>query len=192
MKVSPCLWKALVKFSWLVKGYAFLWFFKVPERENSNWKKSAFQLAEERRKNRGFGLSDGWTVGPVSANSKYIYPCECHPEMAQVRLCISDLIVLNMKHSQNSPRISRSASMLCFCLKGLRLILKPSNVMTDSFSIREWLFDSCPFSTRTSFLKFVLFQAVGISRLSRQNVIVGTSRSERGSWSTLKVVIPLM
>ena len=29
-------------------------------------KKSAFQLAEERRKDRGFGPSDGWTVGPVS------------------------------------------------------------------------------------------------------------------------------
>ena len=31
-------------------------------------KKSAFQLAEERRKDRGFGPSDGWTVGPVSPN----------------------------------------------------------------------------------------------------------------------------
>ena len=29
-------------------------------------KKSAFQLAEERRKDRGFGPSDSWTVGPVS------------------------------------------------------------------------------------------------------------------------------
>ena len=28
--------------------------------------KSAFQLAEERRKDRGFGPSDGWTVGPVN------------------------------------------------------------------------------------------------------------------------------
>ena len=34
-------------------------------------KQLAFQLAEERRKERGFSrLSDGWTVGPVSATGR--------------------------------------------------------------------------------------------------------------------------
>ena len=39
-------------------------------------KESAFQLAEERRKDRGFGLSYGWPVGPVSANPTWLAPCE--------------------------------------------------------------------------------------------------------------------
>ena len=34
-------------------------------KQNNN---QLFQLAEERRKDRGFSLSDGWPVGPVSAN----------------------------------------------------------------------------------------------------------------------------
>ena len=36
-------------------------------------KKSAFQLVEERGKTRGFGPSDGWTVGPVSPRGSKAY-----------------------------------------------------------------------------------------------------------------------
>ena len=44
----------------------YICFFKSHRGKIQTEKNSAFQLAEERRKDRGFGLSDGWTVGPVS------------------------------------------------------------------------------------------------------------------------------
>ena len=44
--------------------------------------KELFQLAEERRKDRGFSLSDGWPVGPVSA-SRVV------PLLLDIRLLIS-------------------------------------------------------------------------------------------------------
>ena len=46
--------------------------FLSPRERKFKLKKSAFQLAEEKRKERGFGPSDGWTVGPVSPNQAMI------------------------------------------------------------------------------------------------------------------------
>ena len=69
LKFPPYFWKTLVKIS---SPKCSLWYaviFLSPIREGKFKPKNnqPFQLAEERRKDRGFSLSDGWPVGPVSA-----------------------------------------------------------------------------------------------------------------------------
>ena len=68
LKFPPYFWKTLVKFS---SPKCSLWYaviFLSPREGKFKQKNNQlFQLAEERRKDRGFSLSDGWPVSPVSA-----------------------------------------------------------------------------------------------------------------------------